>query len=532
MATINHYPKENKIMKKYILKAKKELIFFLLCSTITAILNVSLSYSMGNFVTAAAIFEKHALIINGLVSIASIVLQFGSTSSEGFFRGKFVEKCNLELKNDYISSRLFNYQSWDTDNDINMVENTIPTIGKDYFLPICLISGFAIQISFASIAMIFLDTTMFIIFLIISLIPLLINPLLKKRIGKFKDNLDQQSAKHYRFFSELFNGLVEIKISRNQLPFFNLSKKNDISLEKLRLYSNSWDYSINRLTIAIGMTSQIICMLIAAFFILLGRIQVGGLTSATQLLNYIFPAINAINANLLLINSTRQLRNRVSSIINFNKEAGKIEFENGDITIRHLEFTNSEKKIFDNLDIDFYENTKTALIGKSGRGKSILIKLILKIKNDYNGKITINDKNLQEISNESLYDNISYMPQTPAIFKGSLLDNITLFSSDLFEEKSDLINDLITLFGINHLSFKELDSENISGGEKQRIGIIRTIIQDKPIKIFDEPTSALDPETSKTIFDFLFEEKGTLIVITHNWEKNHLNEYDNIIRLV
>ena len=72
----------------------------------------------------------------------------------------------------------------------------------------------------------------------------------------------------------------------------------------------------------------------------------------------------------------------------------------------------------------------------------------------------------------------------------------------------------------------------ISGGEKQRLSILRAMMENGFVYIFDEPTSALDPDTKNKIDDFIFKIKGkTIFVITHNWDENYLSKFDEVIKI-
>ncbi|MFV0379991.1 MAG: ATP-binding cassette domain-containing protein [Anaerorhabdus sp.] len=159
------------------------------------------------------------------------------------------------------------------------------------------------------------------------------------------------------------------------------------------------------------------------------------------------------------------------------------------------------KKYYDDkcvLDIDefeFIENRIYAIMGNNGCGKSTLLKSIMNVIKLDKGQVET-----------ELLDDIYYLPQNPFIFKGSVKDN-------LFSRNTNLnLNDFENMLDKNALS--------LSGGEKQKMLLIRTILQDKSILLLDEPTSDMDVEgTIKyegIIKDYKQKNSATIIIVTHS----------------
>ena len=143
---------------------------------------------------------------------------------------------------------------------------------------------------------------------------------------------------------------------------------------------------------------------------------------------------------------------------------------------------------------------------------------------------------MDEISRNSIINLISTINQNVFLFKGSIYDNITLFSKDYSEEKvKDVILKAELGKYLDRLYDKELISENannLSGGEKQRISIARSLIKDTKIILADEILSSLDNEIAFSIEKGLLElENITLISVTHRLIKENLKQYDQILVL-
>lgn len=201
----------------------------------------------------------------------------------------------------------------------------------------------------------------------------------------------------------------------------------------------------------------------------------------------------------------------------------KLNF-NKNIVIKNLSFNYGSKQIFRNLNLEIKKNSSTCIVGKSGSGKTTLIHLLLTLIKIQNGKILIDNQDLQEKLTE--YRNIiSYVPQDIVINDDTIKNNIILSKEKNFDEKLfwDSIKKSKLEEFINSLEKKE-NSEvgefgtSLSGGQKQRIAIARALYKNPQIIFFDEPSSALDYKTEEEIIESINELKNekTIIICSHN----------------
>lgn len=516
-------------MKKYIVSSKKYFLLGLIVSVMTALLSVVLSFSMGNFVTSAAEVNFKGLIINGSLSIFSIVLQLGTYSLSTKYKNKFVKECIIKIKMDLTYQLLNNYLFDIKEEHIFLIENKVPQLANDYLSPIFSIYSLMIQVILTGVGLLWLDIRLFLIFTGVSVFPLIINPLLKKQIGNYKKEFLDETGNSHKMTRELLHSFLELRLM-DSIPFVLPRMRESIEkIEKLREKTNTWDYLINRIAIAIGMLAQMICMLVAAIFIFLRIIPVGGLTTATQLSNYIFPAINMINAQLLLIKTSQEIVFEIQTILN-NDDSADVSntLDNYDVTIENvsLEYPN---KTISYPSYTFLENKYYLLVGESGAGKSSLFKLLLKELQHSTGSIKVGNVCLDQISKRQLFTFIGYMPQDIKLFTATLEENIALFNENILTRERHQINKLIDYFELQHLKHKILSIEEISGGERQRIGLIRLLIQKKKIVLLDEPVSALDIEMRKKVLVKINEMLGTKLLISHVYNEN--DGYDEIITI-
>lgn len=191
-----------------------------------------------------------------------------------------------------------------------------------------------------------------------------------------------------------------------------------------------------------------------------------------------------------------------------------------DISFRH---SDSDTDLFTNLSLAIPAGQKVGIVGVSGSGKTTLTKLLLRFIDPTSGAITIDGKNIARVTQASLHDAISYVPQEPLLFHRTIAENIGYSRPDASQKDieraakqahaHEFIKDLSDGYGtlVGERGVK------LSGGQRQRVAIARAILKDAPILILDEATSALDSESELLIQKALDKlmKKRTSIVIAH-----------------
>ena len=194
---------------------------------------------------------------------------------------------------------------------------------------------------------------------------------------------------------------------------------------------------------------------------------------------------------------------------------------NGNIEFKDVNFSYSEQKILNNINLTIDSGKKTAFVGMSGSGKSTLINLLLRFYDHYKGTIKIDQKDIKSLSLFDLRENISLITQETLLFNESILDNIRYGN---MSSNDDEIQAIADISGVSKFANQLPDKLNtivgesgikLSGGQRQRIAIARALIKDAPILIMDEATSSLDNLTEKEIqsaLDELMKDKTTIII--------------------
>lgn len=185
----------------------------------------------------------------------------------------------------------------------------------------------------------------------------------------------------------------------------------------------------------------------------------------------------------------------------------------------NVSFKNNDKLIINNLSISIKPGDFISVVGPSGSGKSTFLKLCSDLYSPSKGKIIFKGKDLMEYSPTELRKSICYCFQTPYLFGKNVMDNI-IFPFKIRNIPVDInrINNLFNLFNMDK-EFLDKNITNLSGGEKQRIALIRSLIFKPEVLLLDEVTSALDVGNTKIVEDvinMLYSEGMTILWITHN----------------
>lgn len=204
--------------------------------------------------------------------------------------------------------------------------------------------------------------------------------------------------------------------------------------------------------------------------------------------------------------------------------AKKLIVMNAKIDFNKVDFNYHEtRKIISNLNLTINPNQKVALVGSSGSGKTTIIKLLLRMHDLTNGQILIDDQPINTVTMESLWQNISLVPQDPILFHRTLMENIRYGKPDATDEqvieasKLAHCHDFITELSDKYNTYVGERGIKLSGGERQRVAIARAILRNAPILILDEATSSLDSESEALIQDALnsLMKNKTVIVVAH-----------------
>ncbi len=243
-----------------------------------------------------------------------------------------------------------------------------------------------------------------------------------------------------------------------------------------------------------------------------------------------FPSFNKIMVNFQNLKHYEYIKSILVEVLNDDDQiiqnSKSIKFSNR-IKLENVSFRYNDKNILNNINLEIKKGDKVCILGPSGSGKSTLVNLIMGLLRPSDGKIYVDDKIIstkQDIHNWQ--NNISLVPQDIVLLNDSLLNNIVISDTN---KKLDinLVNQLIQNFELKNFidnSKNKLDTIisdghlNMSGGQKQRLALVRAFYKNPSIIVLDEATNSLDNKTAKNILENLikFQDDKTIIFVTHD----------------
>ena len=204
------------------------------------------------------------------------------------------------------------------------------------------------------------------------------------------------------------------------------------------------------------------------------------------------------------------------------------------IQLKNVSFGYGDREVLHGVNAAFEAGKAYAIVGASGSGKSTLLNLLMGGA-DYRGSIRVDGMELKDIEPESLYEVMSLIQQNVFVFNASIRENVTLFRKFPEAELEDAmrranLDALIQARGADFLCGE--NGKNLSGGEKQRVSIARSLLKKSSVLLADEATSALDAQTAHQVSSDLMDLSGvTRILVTHSLEESLLRRFDGILVL-
>lgn len=189
------------------------------------------------------------------------------------------------------------------------------------------------------------------------------------------------------------------------------------------------------------------------------------------------------------------------------------------------------------VDADIAANSYIGVVGPSGSGKSSLVEFLVRFRDPDKGGVTIGGTDLRELDPATLRNHVALVAQRPAIFYGTIRENLSMANQDATDEELHKALDRAALGQWVRSLEQGLDTtigemgETLSGGQRQRLALARAFLRDSGVLVLDEATSELDLDTEKHILDEIENERGerTVIVVAHRIES--IRDADEILVL-
>lgn len=359
-------------------------------------------------------------------------------------------------------------------------------------------------------------------------------------VAKAEKSVSDRNEIYTSAINDSLGGFSVIKSFKAETQMIRLFKQNVQELAKAQCAKQKMRIIVQMFANVAGITAQLGVFICGAYLSLSGE----GITAGTtivfvQLMNYVINPIATIPTCIAERKAAKILVQKIATALNENvseeKNCQRVELHDG-ITVKNLSFAYEEgKQVLHDVNCNFQPGKKYAVVGASGSGKSTLLNLLMAAYPNYDGEICYDQTEQKEIASDNLYEIESIVQQNVFVFNATIKENVTMFGNFPQEE----IDQAIRLSGLSTLIAEKgenyLCGENgsgLSGGEKQRISIARSLLKKSQVLLVDEATSALDKETAFQVSNSILGLDGvTSIVVTHSLDEALLTKYDEIIAL-
>lgn len=358
----------------------------------------------------------------------------------------------------------------------------------------------------------------------------------KNVVGKTSIANSEQTQKFLADISNWTRGLDVLH--RFNLRDVYLSKLNSAgtSYTKVYLKNVKTNKNVSLIVVLSNVIAQLLISALTGILILHNKLSIGAFFSIGGLIGYTFSYVVIISNGLVQMKNGKAIVDQINSQLEeplFHEKAEK-NYKDVKYLISNLSknFSNMTKIIYPDIEIN--QGDKILLTGPSGIGKSTLFKLILGELTPTSGSIVAVDKDGQK--HKIIRNQIGYISQEPVLMPASIIDNITMFNPNMKKKALNIIDKVKLKKDI--LNFKDgintivtTDKSNISGGQKQKIVLARTLLYNKPLILVDEATSAIDARNAKEILRTVTKVDATVIVIAHNLTNDTRRLFNKEIKL-
>lgn len=455
-------------------------------------------------------------------------------------------KVNFDLKHDMVESLTnFELKNFDNTNSgifISRLNKDTSELSELFDYITDSLSGVILNLSFI-LYVLYLNEYLG-IFLILNII--LVYILTSQKLfyyKRVKAKYKQKDEEIVGIYTDVIRGIREVQnlnLKGILLEKINIRQKDVINYSIKKTHTRrTW----NRWIKAMQHILDFIFIIISVYFIINNTLQVSSFLIIFLYKNKVLNLIKYISEIRERLADGKVSATRVFDIIDYNTftkgKYGSFEIDKvkGDIKFQNVRFKYNDKELFNNLNFEIKPNTMIAIVGKSGEGKSTILKLIGKNYKINDGKILVDDKNIDGLSENTIRNNISIVSQSPYIFNLSIKENIKLAKPEATDEEvievckeAQIHNDIIEMRD----GYDTLVGENgviLSGGQKQRISIARALIKKSKIILLDEATSSLDNNNQEKIKKVIkdLSRNHTVIIVAHRL--NTIVDADNIFLL-
>lgn len=374
----------------------------------------------------------------------------------------------------------------------------------------------------------------------LTVLPMIASLLTGNRLQTVESRVSERNGEFTAALSDCLAGFTVVKNFKAEREIFRLFAQSNKALEHEKFTGRRIKTLVGMIGAVTGIFAQL-GVFIAGVYLSLkgGSMTPGAVVLFVNLMNFIISPIAELPGLLACRKAALGLVDKLAAALERSSSREGSEtlnrLEHG-IRLENVSFAYEPgKTVLHGINAEFEAGRAYALVGGSGSGKSTLLNLLMAAETNYSGHILADGIELSDISTESLYGTMAAIQQNVFVFNASIKDNVSMFRDFPKTEMDEAIarahlGALIRERGEDYLCGE--NGSGLSGGEKQRISIARSLLKKSSVLLADEVTAALDAQTAHRVSSDILDLQGiTRIVVTHTLEESLLRRYDKIFVL-
>ena len=506
-------------------------------------LNLIVSWIMQQLIDAASGTEG-ALPLNRLAEISGgfILLCIALFLLKYASEPRFIEKAMRQYK-DFAFQKLTeksvsSFRRESAATYLSALTNDAGSVEADYLAQQLEVITKAVTFAGALVMMLWYSPLMTAIAAGLTILPLIASILTGGKLQAAERRVSDRNRDFTAALTDFLGGFSVVKTFKAEREIVRLFAQSNRTLEGEKYARRRLKTLVGMIGAVTGIVAQLGVFLAGVYLALTGRgLTAGAVILFVNLMNFMIEPVAQLPGLLASRKAALGLVGKLAEALEDDAEAGggteRAELRK-DIRLENVSFSyDGEKEILHQLSATFEAGKAYAVVGASGSGKSTLLNLLTTAGAEYQGEILFDGTDLRRIAPESLYELTSVIQQNVFVFDASIRDNVAMFRE--FSE-----NELDDAIGRAHLSGLLAErgrdyrcgenGKRLSGGEKQRISIARSLLKRASLLLADEATAALDAETARQVTSDLLDLNGvTRIVVTHTLNEALLRRYDGIL---
>lgn len=374
----------------------------------------------------------------------------------------------------------------------------------------------------------------------LTVLPLIASLLTGNRLQAVESRVSERNGEFTAALSDCLAGFTVVKNFKAEWEIFRLFAQSNKALEHEKFTGRRIKTLVGMIGAVTGIFAQLGVFIAGVYLSMKGSSMTpGAVVLFVNLMNFIISPIAELPGLLACRKAALGLVDKLAAALERSSSREGSEtlnrLEHG-IRLENVSFAYEPgKTVLHGINAEFEAGRAYALVGGSGSGKSTLLNLLMAAETNYSGHILADGIELSDISTESLYGTMAAIQQNVFVFNASIKDNVSMFRDFPKTEMDEAIarahlGALIRERGEDYLCGE--NGSGLSGGEKQRISIARSLLKKSSVLLADEVTAALDAQTAHRVSSDILDLQGiTRIVVTHTLEESLLRRYDKIFVL-